>query len=228
MNAELDPKDEWLTTAYVQKLMRCSETKVRRIAKQQGIKTYKDENADLRYDPDAVDAYLLERDQGQAASSELSSTLKSVVESAKHAQAHAATFASLFVVPSQNATEALRRDLEAARCRIVYLETRMDEAVSAREALLNQQLDRDLLAQEAKAKLDRRERIVRIAENKLPQVIDRFLGGAKAATAMKLLESLEPPIFDALLASGILTPEQAAMVRELAPESTETHPKAAE
>jgi len=90
MNAELDPKDEWLTTAYVQKLMRCSETKVRRIAKQQGIKTYKDENADLRYDPDAVDAYLLERDQGQAASSELSSTLKSVVESAKHAQAHAA------------------------------------------------------------------------------------------------------------------------------------------
>lgn len=227
--SDLDPNNEWLGTAYVCKLMRASEAKVRRVAKQQGIKTYKDAQGDLRFNPDDVDAYLLERDQGSAASSELASTLKSVVESAKHAQAHAATFASLFIVPSQNVADALRKDLEAARCRIVYLETRMDEAVTAREALLNQQLERDLIAQEAKSKLDRKERIVRIAENKLPQVIDRFLGGgAKAAAAVKLLESLDPALLDALLASGLLSAEQAALVKELAPESPVTHHEAAE
>jgi len=219
-------KDEWLTAVEAMQLSKMQRSTLADAVKREGVETYKDSSGRIRYEPSGIESLV--RILPQAAGVDVASAFKEFAFAAKNSAMHAEKLLALVTVPSERLLDKLSSELAAARARIAYLEERMDSAVSAREALLSQQADRDIAAQSARATLERKERIVRIAESRLPQVIDRFLGGAKAATAMRLLDSLEPAVFDALLSSGILTPEQTEMLKELTPESPVTHPRAAE
>ena len=226
MTDDID-KDEWLTAVEAMHLSKMQRSTLVDACKREGVESYKDSSGRIRYEPSGIES--LARTVAPAAGIDVASAFKEFAFAAKNSAMHAEKLLSLVTVPSERLLDKLSGELAAARARIVYLEERMDAAVAAREALLSQQADRDIQAQSAKAALDRKERIVRIAESRLPAVIDRFLGGgAKAATAMRLLDSLEPAVLEALLSSGILTPEQADLIRELMPESPVTHPQAAE
>lgn len=218
-------RDDWLTVAEAMSLTKLPRRSLGAEVRRTNVESYKDSTGLVRYEPSGIESLV----PPPAGTVDVASAFKEFAFAAKNSALHAEKLLALVTVPSERLLDKLSCELAAARARIVYLEERMDSAVSAREALLSQQADRDIQAQAAKSAHDRKERIVRIAETRLPQVIDRFLGGAKAATAMRLLDSLDPAVYEALLSSGILTPAQAEMLKELTPESPVTHaPQAAE
>lgn len=162
----------------------------------------------------------------EQSATELKHVLRQAVSLLKQTQDHNARLWELHVKAPQTAITLLTDIVKDQRERIQQMEENADAAVRTREELLSLAHERELMTRDVEDRIRGRAQMreqgmaaVRDAAPALAEIIGKHFGiDLVSSPAKKLLDSLDPEMVKALVASGMLTPTQVALVKEIFPE----------
>jgi hypothetical protein len=215
-------KGEWPTAVQVRQWLDLPRHAIDKLTKDGVLQRKQDERGIWRWDPVSIERYLAaEQEDAQKEPEEdpIGTAYRDQTAALRAAQSHVESLLRLVTTPAQDQLRLLQDDLARARARIAELESRFDGMIEAREALLSQAQERELAAAEAAQRSARKDRLLKLAENRALPLLDKYLQSGKADVAMRLLESLEPTMVQALATSGLLKPDQLELLKQLLPDA---------
>lgn len=224
---ELPPDGEgWPTREQVIKLWAIGSKAIVAKVKAKTLKRYVGENGIHRYDPVELDS-LYERREGTEEA--FSALQKAIVASTPIDSAAAimgeltsllrdqrkwnAEILSMVFEPQNALLKALQGALEDSRARNEKLEADRDEALRLREQSLTDMTERAIMVEQARGTERRRSEMVSLAKQQIPTLLQAHAEGK----ALAFIKSLDTEMVAAFAQSGMLSGEQAKMLRSVFP-----------
>lgn len=184
----------------------------------------------MRWDPGLIDKLVESLEGGGVTLDSSGDPSKQQANSMAVATNHVERMVVLLEKPIHTAIVELRRsnadlrdELEATRERLELANQSREAMIVAREQLLSEQTARDIAARESASRDARKKQMFDIFAQRAPSVLDalgKTLGiaktdQAKISAVIDLANDLDPAVLEGLVAAGLLTDKQVALVETI-------------
>jgi len=227
---DADVLREWLPTNQVLKELKISVRTLARYKAEGLLIPVNVHGFGDRYDPEEVRQLKPAGSDDAAFAKEATATIRELREALAEERAHQRSFVQLMQQPVKDFATLTSEEVARMRSRVDSLEGNQVQFIALRERMLSEEESRRLAREHAQANEVRIDKAIDRFLTVGPELLGGLLGlkpgtGSQLGQVLELVQSFSDEQVTVLLASGFLTPEQAANLQRLRPPKKEGQEK---